>query len=191
MLLINAVVIVFIWDNKIIKIYQGIKKQYYGKRKIFYDIIKMILGIIKVIHHHLVLLLAQISLIISFHPSLSSIDPGQSFPVSAKNCFWQVLAGQPTQVNRCEGIYRRISLMSSPFLLLHCPSYFLRLTWIVLEMGGKWPYGCCFVGCCFQCLLNIICGILVHFSISFFFIRFVSVHVEYPYRSTNSTAAWK
>ena len=31
---------------------------------------------------------------------------------------------------------------------------------MVLEKWGKWPYSCCFVGCCFQDLFNIACSIL-------------------------------
>ena len=31
-----------------------------------------------------------------------------------------------------------------------CPACLVRLTWIVFVMGGKWPYSCCFVGCCLQ-----------------------------------------
>ena len=27
-------------------------------------------------------------------------------------------------------------------------------TWMVLEMRGRWPYSCCFVGCCFQDLFK-------------------------------------
>ena len=28
-------------------------------------------------------------------------------------------------------------------------------------MGGKWPYSCCFVGCCLRDMFNIACSILV------------------------------
>ena len=41
-------------------------------------------------------------------------------------------------------------LMSSSLLLLQCPVCLARLTWIVFSMGGRWPYNCCFVGCCLQ-----------------------------------------
>ena len=34
-------------------------------------------------------------------------------------------------------------------------------------MGGRWPYSCCFVGCCFQHLFNMTCGILVQFRLTF------------------------
>ena len=39
---------------------------------------------------------------------------------------------------------------SSILLSMSCSSY-----WMVFEMGGKWPYSCCFVGCCFQDLSKI------------------------------------
>ena len=49
-------------------------------------------------------------------------------------------------------------------------------------MGGRWPYSCCFVGCCFQDLFNIACSILVQFLSSL-----VSVHVVHPYNRTDMT----
>ena len=58
-------------------------------------------------------------------------------------------------------------------------------------MGGKWPYNCRFVGCCFKDLFNITRSILVQFPSSFFSMRFVSVHVVHPYCSIDTTAAWK
>ena len=39
-------------------------------------------------------------------------------------------------------------------LLQQCPVFFVRLTWMVLEMGGKWPYSC-FVSFCFLFFLHI------------------------------------
>ena len=30
----------------------------------------------------------------------------------------------------------------------HCPACLVCLTWMILEMGGKWSYSCSFVGCC-------------------------------------------
>ena len=40
--------------------------------------------------------------------------------------------------------------MSSSLLLMECSAYLFRLIWIVFVMGGRWPYSCCFVGCCLQ-----------------------------------------
>ena len=64
--------------------------------------------------------------------------------------------------------------MSLSLLLQHCPTRFVRLTWMVLEIGGRWPYCCRFVGCGFQNLFNIPRRILLQFSSNFFSIRFVS-----------------
>ena len=59
------------------------------------------------------------------------------------------------------------------------------------EMGGKWPYICYFVACCFHDLFSIARSILVQYPSSLFSIRFFSVHVVHPYWSTDTTAAWK
>ena len=58
-------------------------------------------------------------------------------------------------------------------------------------MGGKCPYSCCFVGCCFQDLFNIALSILVQFSCSLFPEYFVRVHVMHPFSRINMTAGWK
>ena len=58
-------------------------------------------------------------------------------------------------------------------------------------MGGKWPYSCCFVGCCFQELFSTARRILVKFTSSFSSLHFFSVHMVHPYISINTTAAWK
>ena len=58
-------------------------------------------------------------------------------------------------------------------------------------MGGRWPYSCCFVRCCFQDLFNIPRSILVEFLSSFFSICLVSIHVVHPYSRLDTTAAWK
>ena len=65
------------------------------------------------------------------------------------------------------------------------------LIWIVLEIGGRWPYNCCFVGCCYQDLFNIVHSILVQVPSSFFLIRFVSVYLVHPYSRIDTTATWK
>ena len=33
-------------------------------------------------------------------------------------------------------------------------------SWLIFEIVGKWPYSCCFVGCCFQDLFKTECSIL-------------------------------
>ena len=62
---------------------------------------------------------------------------------------------------------------------------------MVFEMGGRWPYSCCFVGCCFQDLFNIAHNIFVQLPSSFFSIPLVSVHLVHPYSSMDTTTAWK
>ena len=46
--------------------------------------------------------------------------------------------------------------MDSTLLLHQCPACLVRLTWIVLMIGGSTPYSCCFVEYCLSdsCLLQ-------------------------------------
>ena len=60
-----------------------------------------------------------------------------------------------------------MSLISSFLLLQQCPACLVRLIWIVLKIGGMWPYSCCFVGCCYENLLNITCSILLQSRLAF------------------------
>ena len=95
----------------------------------------------------------SLSLSLSRHLSLSSITPVRSsrlYPVSVQNCCRQVLVDWPTLACPCEGFQWRSSLMCSSLLLRQCPACPVRLIWMVLEIGDKWPYSCCFAGCCFQ-----------------------------------------
>ena len=97
-------------------------------------------------HYHHVTLLAQISLTLSHHTSLSSIAPARSsrqHPVSAQSCYIQVLASRPTFARPCEGVHRSTSLMCLSLLLKLCPACLVRLTWIVFVRGDRWPYSCC------------------------------------------------
>ena len=71
------------------------------------------------------------------------------------------------------------------------PAWLVHLIWMGFEMGGRRPYGWCFVGCCFQYLFNIARSILVQLPSSFFAIRLVSVQVVHPLSSMDMTAAWK
>ena len=130
----------------------------------------------------------------SCHPSLSFIASGWSsgqHPVSSQSCCMSVRAGCPAFTRPCEGVHRNTSLMSSSILLQQCPECLVRLTLIVFVMGSKWPYSCCFVGCCFQVLFNNARSILVWLPSSFFSIRLISVHVVHPYSNIDTTAAWK
>ena len=83
--------------------------------------------------------------------------------------------------------------MNSSLLLQKCPAWFVRLTWIVLAMGSKWPNSYCSEWCYFQDLFHLgyrsfLCSSRLAF---FFFIRFVSVHVVHPYCSNDISDAWK
>ena len=75
--------------------------------------------------------------------------------VSTQSCCSKVLVGRPTLVIPFERLHRRRSRMSSFFLLLQGPPCLVRLTRMVLEMGGKWPYCCFFMICPFQYFFNI------------------------------------
>ena len=63
---------------------------------------------------------------------------------------------------------RGISLISSPWLQQHSPACLVRLSWMTHAMGSKWPYSCCFVGCCFLDFFKTARRILVS-STSIFF----------------------
>ena len=94
----------------------------------------------------LTLFLSPLSL--SHHPSLSSTAPGRSSKLHP-------LAGWTTLVRSCVGIRRKTSLMNSSLLLQQWPAWLIHLNWVICEMGRKWPYSCCFMGCCFQDLFRI------------------------------------
>ena len=104
-----------------------------------------------------VVLVAQISLILSRHSSLSFIASGRSsglHPVSSHSCWMYVRAGRPVYPRPCVGVHRSTSLMSSSLLLQQCPACLVRLTWIVFVIGGRCPYSWCLVGCCRQDLFK-------------------------------------
>ena len=118
------------------------------------------------IHHHPhhVAPSAQISLTLSCHPSQLSIASGRFsgvHPVSAQSCSMLGRAGHPAFAHPSEGVHGSTSLMSSSLLLQLCPACLVHLTLIVFMMGGKWPYSCCFIGCCLQDFFNIACNILL------------------------------
>ena len=145
-------------------------------------------------HHHHVVPPARISLTLSRHFSLSFTASGRSsrlHPVSSHSCWMYVRAGRPAFARPYVGVRRSTSLMSSSLLLQQCPACLVRLAWIVFEMGGRWQYSWCLVGCCGQDLFNIALNILVYLPSSFFSSRFISIQVVHPYRSIDTTAAWK
>ena len=109
-------------------------------------------------HHHHVALVARISVTLSRHSPLSFIALGRSsgqHPVSSHSCWMYVRAGRPAFAWPCMGVHKSTSLMSSSLLLQQCPACLARLTWIVLVIGGRWPYSCCLVACCHQDLFKI------------------------------------
>ena len=145
-------------------------------------------------HHHHVVPLSRISLTLSRHFSLSFIASGRSsgqHPVSSHSCWMCVRAGRPAFARPCVRVQKSTSLMSSFLLLQQCPACLVCLTWIVFEIGGRWPYSWCLMGCCRQDLFKIARSILVVLPSSFFSSRFVWVHVVHPYSSIDVTAAWK
>ena len=116
------------------------------------------------IYHHHVALVAQISLTLSHHSSLSFITLGRSsgqYPVSSHSCWMYVRAGRPAFARPCVGVHKNTSLMSSSLLLQQCPACLVHLTWIVFVIGGRWPYSWCLVGCYRQDLFKIARSILV------------------------------
>ena len=56
------------------------------------------------------------------------------YPHWGAACMFELVALQP-----CERVHRSTSLMSSTLLLQQRPVCLVRLTWIVFEMGGRWP----------------------------------------------------
>ena len=79
-----------------------------------------------------------------YHP-FSTSRSSSLHSLSIQSCCRYVLLGCPTLALLCEGVHWRISLMISFLLLLQCPAYLVYLTWVVLEIGGRWPYNCCFM----------------------------------------------
>ena len=116
------------------------------------------------LYHHHAVPLAQISLTLSRHFSLLFITSGRSsglHPVSSHSCCMYVRGGRPGFARPYAGVHRSTSLMNLSLLLQQCPEYLVRLTWIVLVMGGRWPYSWCLVGCCQRNLFSIARSILV------------------------------
>ena len=84
--------------------------------------------------------LAQISLTLSRHISLSFIASGRSsglHPVSSHSRCMYVHAGRPAFARPYVGVHRITSLMSSSLLLQQCPVCLFRLSWMVFVMGGS------------------------------------------------------
>ena len=106
-------------------------------------------------HYHHVAQLAQISLTLSRHPSLSFIASGRSsrlHPVSAQSCYIYIYiyiqACRPAFARPCEGLHKFIPTFSAVSACL------VGLTWIVFVMSRRWSYSCCFVECFLQDSFN-------------------------------------
>ena len=140
-------------------------------------------------HHHHVMPLARISPTLSHHSSLLSIAFGKSFtlyPVSIQSC----LASRPTPTLPYDGGPQENTNYEFDFTPLVGLACLVRLVWMIWEMGGRWPYSCCFVGCCFQDLFSIVRIILGQLLSSFSKCK-VSVHVVHLYCSIDMTVALK
>ncbi len=114
---------------------------------------------------------------LSPHQSLSSIASGRSSglnPVSTQSCCMYVRAGCSVFSRPCAGIHKSTSLMSSFQRLQQCPTCRVCLMLIVFLIGGRWPYSCCFVGCCFQDLFDIARSILMQLPSSIFSMSLIS-----------------
>ena len=100
-------------------------------------------------HHHHVVPLARISLT-PFSLLLPIVHRlWKVFRATSRiltSCWRYVRAGRPAFARPYVGVHRSTSLMSSSLLLLQWPSCLVRLTWIVFEMGGRWPYSWRLVG---------------------------------------------
>ena len=135
---------------------------------------------------HEVLLLAQISLILSLSPSVPIIHhPWQVFQIAS--CVHTELL----YVGSCWSIKPGTSMGGSiSELRVASPvvSHLSCLSYLDSFRDGIQPYSCYFVGCCFQDLFNIACSIFVQFLSSCFSIHFVSIHVVHQYSSINTTA---
>ena len=83
----------------------------------------------------------------------------------------------------------RTLYMSLSLFLQKCPECLVRQTWMVLGMGGRCPYSCCFVWWYFENLFHTARSILVQLPSSFFSI--VSIYVVHPYSSMDMTVARK
>ena len=139
-------------------------------------------------HHHVVPL-ARISLTFSLSlsclSSLLSIASSRSLRLHSlpvQSCCRYVLAGRTKLARPYERSCKRASLMSSSWLLQQCPVCLVRLIWMVLQIGGRWAYSCCSVGCFFY---DFLCNCRQVFSS----IPLVSVYVVHPYCSRDTTAA--
>ena len=124
----------------------------------------------------------------SFSISQHSSRPYWWHPVSTQS--WQVFYWLiNTGVSMCRSSLKKFAHEFVPASQQY-PACLVCLTWMVCEIGGKWPYRCCFVGCCFL-LLKIACNILVLFPSRLLPNLFIKVKVKQPYSCSNTATVWK
>ena len=86
-------------------------------------------------------------------------------------------------VSLCRSTNTGVSMCGSPLknvayeFVLIPPACLVRLTWMVCEMGGKWLYCCCLVGCSLHDSFKTAPSNLVKFSTSPFSWCFLKVQV--------------
>ena len=137
--------------------------------------------------HHQVLLTARISLTPS-HPSSPEILPNYFLCLYKADVNKFLLVGQRWYVH-VKGSTKERHIWVRPCFSSSVPHILIILLGCYFfEIGGKWLYSCCFVGCCFQDLFKIARSILMQFPSSFFLYAF-RVHVVHPYRSKDKTTA--
>ena len=144
-------------------------------------------------HHYIIIIMFLfISSSSSSHAdsidSLDTLSPSSPYqlslitgPLDFIHCLYrpnvceEMYIGRPTLVCPCVGVPRKTLFMSSSFLLQLYPTDLVYFTQMVYEMGNKWPYSCCFVGCCLQNFFKTAHSILMQFSTSFFSKCFIRV----------------
>ena len=144
-------------------------------------------------HHHQLMLIAHIPLTLSHHLSLLAFAFGRScrlHPVSAWSWWMWVFAVQPALVCPCGRVHRRTLPKSLPLLLQQYSACLVSLTWMVCEIGGKWPYYSFFFECYFQDLFKTACSNFVWFPLTFSQV-ILRVQLVQPYSSTSMAIAWK
>ena len=97
-----------------------------------------------------------------------------------------VFTNQLTLVYSYGGVKRRMSLMSSSLLNLHCPGCLVHFTWIVNAMRCKQLYNSSFVKYCFKDFFKILCS--SHLA---FLRHLVKVQVVQLCNSWDMATVWK
>ena len=139
-------------------------------------------------HHVMVILLAQISLTVFCHSPPSLLAGPLEYILclfrAVVDGFWLVIQCMSIWRDPLENVTYKFVLTSPVVSRMSCSSYLDGL-----QMGGRWPYSCCFVICCHLDLFNITHSNLVQFLFSFFSKCLVSIHVVHLYSRINTTAA--